>query len=97
MTAQEVLSLAESYGVTVVLNGKDVLDLSGTQHAIEKVITDIRRCKKEIIACLQSVEPLLKPCPLCHGRDFIHGIRGGYFCIVCQPGQNGDLVKAGKG
>ncbi|HHL33968.1 MAG TPA: hypothetical protein ENJ30_06350 [Desulfobulbaceae bacterium] len=88
--------MAELHGVTVVLKDKDVLTLSGTQHAVERVITDIRRRKKEIIACLQAVEPLLKPCPLCHGRDFIHGIRGGYFCIVCQPGQHGELVKAEK-
>ena len=96
MTAQEVLSLAESYGVTVVLNGKDVLDLSGTQHAIEKVIMPVKMHKNEIIAYLQAIEPLLKPCPLCHGRDFIHGTGGGYFCVNCQPGQHGELVKAGK-
>jgi hypothetical protein len=38
----------------------------------------------------------LKPCPLCHGRDFIHGHKGGYFCIICQPSARpGDPVKAG--
>lgn len=55
--------------------------------------------KKPLIqfVCNESqVEPFLKPCPLCHGRDFIHGIRGGYFCVNCQPGQHGELVKAGK-
>jgi len=96
MTAQEVLSMAELHGVTVVLNGKDVLDLSGTKPAIEKVIMPVKMHKDEIIAYLQSVEPLLKPCPLCHGRDFILGIRGGYFCVNCQPGQHGKRVKAEK-
>ncbi len=86
MTAQEVLSLAESYGVTVVLNGKDVLDLSGTQHAIEKVIMPVKMHKNEIIAYLQAIEPLLKPCPLCHGRDFIHGTGAVTFALSASRG-----------
>ena len=37
----------------------------------------------------------LKPCPLCGGRNFIHGYRGGYFCEVCQPGARpGEPVRA---
>ena len=36
----------------------------------------------------------LKPCPLCHGRDFIYGQNGGFFCIQCQPGHKGTLVSA---
>ncbi len=37
----------------------------------------------------------LKPCPLCNGRNFIHGHKGGFFCEVCQPGARpGQAVRA---
>ena len=36
----------------------------------------------------------LKPCPICGGRDFIHGHKGGFFCISCQPGIEGLPVLA---
>ncbi len=36
----------------------------------------------------------LKPCPICGGRDFIHGHEGGFFCISCQPGIEGLPVLA---
>ena len=36
----------------------------------------------------------LKPCPLCMGKDFIHGVNGGYFCKACQP-RTGEAVRAG--
>jgi hypothetical protein len=36
----------------------------------------------------------LQPCPLCDGRQFIHGVGGGFFCETCQPGQQGQPVEA---
>ncbi len=41
-------------------------------------------------------EPLkfLKPCPICRGRNFIHGKKGGFFCATCQPGIEGIPVRA---
>lgn len=36
----------------------------------------------------------LQPCPLCEGRQFIHGAGGGFYCVTCQPGQQGQPVEA---
>ena len=36
----------------------------------------------------------LQPCPLCNGRQFIHGAGSGFFCVTCQPGQQGQPVEA---
>jgi hypothetical protein len=36
----------------------------------------------------------LRPCPICHGRNFIYGAAGGFFCVVCQPGIQGQPVEA---
>lgn len=36
----------------------------------------------------------LQPCPLCGGRQFIHGTGGGFYCVACQPGQQGLPVEA---
>ncbi len=64
-------------------------------YDIRKVLTDISEKKKEEVIAVQV--PNLKPCPLCHGYDFIHGYRGGYFCITCQPGvRPGVKVIAGE-
>ena len=36
----------------------------------------------------------LKPCPICAGREFTHGKKGGFFCNFCQPGIDGHRVVA---
>jgi hypothetical protein len=36
----------------------------------------------------------LRPCPLCKGRLFNLSAVGGFFCEVCQPGIEGQLVEA---
>lgn len=36
----------------------------------------------------------LRPCPICGGRKFIYGAAGGFFCVVCQPGIQGQPVEA---
>lgn len=41
------------------------------------------------------INPQLKPCPICNGRDFVNGKQGGYFCKNCQPGIKGTSIKAG--
>jgi hypothetical protein len=37
----------------------------------------------------------LRPCPLCGGKKFIHGQKGGFFCQLCQLGIIGTPVEAG--
>lgn len=37
----------------------------------------------------------LRPCPICEGRKFTCSITGGFFCIKCQPKQEGVYVIAG--
>lgn len=36
----------------------------------------------------------LAPCPICHGRAFLHIDGGGFFCRTCQPGFFGHPVEA---
>ena len=36
----------------------------------------------------------LNPCPLCHGRAFLHLDRGGFVCRTCHPGLFGHPVEA---
>ena len=107
MEAIDILKQAFDAGVELkVINGT----LKGRN--LKVLDTDIRQAirgnKAEIISLLGAQSGLpsintmleivsgLKPCPLCHGRDFIHGHKGGYFCIICQPSARpGDPVKAG--
>jgi hypothetical protein len=36
----------------------------------------------------------LRPCPICHGRNFTYGNKGGFFCNTCQPGITGSPAYA---
>ena len=60
----------------------------------------VKRHKTEIIHLLLDetpAEPLLKPCSICGGLDFVHGHDGGFFCITCQPNARpGVSVRAGS-
>lgn len=60
----------------------------------------VKRHKADIIQLLlesSPVEPLLKPCPICFGREFVHRTAGGYYCTTCQPNAGlGQPVQAGS-
>ncbi len=95
MNAEQVIKKINSEGGQLALidgslKGKNLTD------SIRQLV---KRYKAEIIYLLLDqipTEPLLKPCPICHGRYFIHGSRGGYFCTICQPdAKPGKPVKAG--
>lgn len=36
----------------------------------------------------------LRPCPICKGRSFVYGSRGGFFCSTCTPRIEGQPVEA---
>lgn len=36
----------------------------------------------------------LRPCPICQGRYFTYGKKGGFFCTTCQPGITGNPAYA---
>ena len=58
----------------------------------------VKNHKAEIVQFLLKppVELNLKLCPLCNGREFIHGNQGGYFCRICQPDvRPGTPIRAG--
>ena len=89
--------------ISAVQKGGGSLQVKGGKLIGENVpiihVDRIKNNKAEIIRLLQTVpvEPRLKPCPLCGGRDFIHGMQGGYFCITCQPNvRPGTPVRAGS-
>lgn len=99
MTAEHLLLKAMSTDVKITPNGKGGLEISGNRQAIDNLLPEIRPLKAEIISFLMQppVETLLKPCPICQGRDFVHGHKGGFFCIECQPGARpADPVRAGR-
>ena len=96
MIVQAILN-AQRHGLSLYAHGSQ-LDVSGDPSTIERLLPAIKAHKSEIINYLQSIptDPLVRPCPICAGVDFIHGHRGGYFCTTCQPdARPGTLVWAG--
>jgi len=96
VNAERVIEQIESTGGKLILidGGLKGKNLTSTTRKLAK------DHKVEIIQFLTKppIEPLLKPCPICKGRDFIHGHRGGYFCITCQPNvRPGIQVRTEKG
>lgn len=77
------------------------IKLIGEEIHIGRLVPFFETHKAEIISFLNMKEsnpviPELRPCPICGGRDFIHGFKGGYFCVECQPDvRPGISVKAG--
>lgn len=75
------------------------MDLFADKTASEPVKrTEVRQHTK-LEASNKKRKPIerlkfLKPCPLCGGREFVHGKRGGFFCVHCQPGKEGQPVFA---
>lgn len=61
----------------------------------EKNISEHIKCDATKPTKLKIINPQIKPCPLCEGRDFVNGKQGRYFCKNCQPGIKGTPVKAG--
>lgn len=93
MNAEKVLE-------TVVAAGGQLAVIDGGlmgKHLDEPTRKIVKQHKAKSIQLLQAgpVEPRLKPCSICNGLFFIHGKRDGYFCTVCQPGHDGQAVKAG--
>jgi len=98
MTAKAILKQAASAGVTITLTPSGDVKVRGEKRSVSHLIDIVQANKTELVGFLQSdvVEPTLKPCPLCHGVDFIHGHDGGYFCRICQPDfPSGVPVRAG--
>ncbi len=98
MTLDQLILYADEHAVQMCDRG-DKLDVSGDPSTIERLLPEIKVHKAEIINYLQNnipTDPLVKPCPLCGGRSFIHGHRGGYFCLSCQPDvRPGKPIRAG--
>lgn len=101
MSAAEILKEIERQHISIAL-----VDGSLKCKAANPIPTDLIKRLKEnkakIVRLLDKQQPpvpveiALKACPLCNGRDFIHGKKGGYFCVTCQPGIEGTPVKAGN-
>jgi len=61
----------------------------------------IREHKAALLALCSPTPPTmptgvvdwLHPCPICQGVIFNEGVRGGYFCPVCQPMKSEDIKR----
>ena len=98
MSPKAILDQASSAGVTITLTPSGDVKVRGEKRSVDHFINIVQANKAELVGVLQSgvVEPSLKPCPICHGVDFIHGNDGGYFCRICQPDSpSGVPVRAG--
>lgn len=98
MSPKAILDQAVSAGVTITLTPSGDVKVRGGKLSVGHLIDIVQANKAELVEFLQSgvVEPSLKPCPICHGVDFVHGNDGGYFCRICQiDSASGVPVRAG--
>jgi len=99
MKPVEILKKAGRAGVSVAISHTDRIKVSGPQKRVDQFIPVLLDNKAALIMFLQQipVEPALMSCPMCNSLNFIHGHRGGYYCMVCQPdARPGIPVKAGR-
>jgi len=86
MNAEQVIEQIESVGGKLILidGGLKGRNLTSTTRKLAK------KYKTEIIQFLikPSIESFLIPCPICDGTNFLHGHRGGFFCIDCTFPEN---------
>ncbi len=98
MKPVEILINAGRAGVGIAVNQAGKILASGLKKQVDQFVPIFADNKAALLIFLQQapVEPVLKPCPICNGLNFIHGHKGGYYCVVCQPDARPGLsVKAG--
>lgn len=59
-----------------------------------KPVQKLARQTKQQSQHKQEKLKFLRPCPLCQGRYFTYGQKGGFYCETCQPGIAGSPVYA---
>ena len=79
------------------INTKETTALHSTER--KKTDTANNNWKVQILPAKPvKIKPeklnFLRPCPICHERNFTYGKKGGFFCSTCQPGITGNLVYA---
>jgi len=103
MEMATVIETIRDRGVCLSLAG-DCIKAASPDGLDDETRGLIKQNKPEIITWLRKEQAApskprvvdeLKPCPLCGGRSFIHGHRGGFFCVSCQPSIKGEPVRAG--